>query len=328
MIDTFGDRQYAIANQNGVVFTNDITANPVVWTQLDAMNDPAAAGGTGGFLRASVTGGTPTFYVLSGTQLWSFQGTNSATANWTRIDNNPGGGAIQFFTVDEANPNRLYAIRSGGAAPNRIIFSNDGGANWNPDPELDNLMTLGGFFRNFAATFIAFDPSNSSFVIAGGLDSGVFLSTDSGNSWRLITDPIDSGYSGVPHLPEPRFAYFDHEPAATDTNIYIGTRGRGVWRHRRDQLRPGRGPVRAQQHDRQRHRARLAGQDHRARPDHSQRDRCGFLPVHGPGHGQAARQRLGTTSTGSSTCGSRMPRATSWPPACRPTSPASIGRRW
>ena len=229
VIDTFGDRQYAIANGNGVFFTNDITASPVVWTQLDATNDPAA-GGTGGFVRAALSGGTPTFYVLAGTQLWRFQGTNSATADWTRIDNNPGGGAIAFFNVDESNPNRLYAIRSGGAAPNRIIFSTDGGANWSPDTELDNLMTLGGYFRNFAATFISFDPFNSSYIVAGGLDSGVFMSTDSGNSWRLITDPIDSGYSGVPHLPEPRFAYFDHEPAASDVNVYVGTRGRGVWR--------------------------------------------------------------------------------------------------
>src|SRR5262249_39174065 len=129
VIDTFGNKKYAIADGNGVFFTNDITANPVVWTQLDATNDPSAVG-TGGFLRASVSGGTPTFFVLAGTQLWRFTGTNSATADWTRIDNNPGGGAISFFTVDEKNPNRLYAIRSSGAAPNRIIFSNDSGANW------------------------------------------------------------------------------------------------------------------------------------------------------------------------------------------------------
>ncbi|HXQ36643.1 MAG TPA: PKD domain-containing protein, partial [Anaerolineales bacterium] len=45
----------------------------------------------------------------------------------------------------------------------------------------------------------------------------------------LLTDPIDSGNSGIPHLPRPRFAYFDHEPAGT-INLYIGTQGRGVWR--------------------------------------------------------------------------------------------------
>ena len=117
-----------------------------------------------------------------------------------------------------------------------------------PDPVLENLMTGAGSikFQNSTGridqavagislpgyvqpSLFAFDPANPNQIVAGGVDSGVFLSTDAGTSWRLLTDPFDAGGSGIPNLPRPRFAYFDNEPAGT-TNVYIGTVGRGVWR--------------------------------------------------------------------------------------------------
>ena len=51
-----------------------------------------------------------------------------------------------------------------------------------------------------------------------------------GKSWQLISDPNNPGSSGIPHLPRPRYAYFDHEPSKSDVNLYLGTQGRGVWR--------------------------------------------------------------------------------------------------
>jgi hypothetical protein len=76
---------------------------------------------------------------------------------------------------------------------------------------------------------VAFDPEDPNILVAGGIDSGVFLSTNNGRNWDLLTDPFDSGSSGVPHLPRPWFAYFDHEPLGA-LNLFIGTQGRGVWR--------------------------------------------------------------------------------------------------
>jgi hypothetical protein len=73
----------------------------------------------------------------------------------------------------------------------------------------------------------AFDP-NSSAVVAGGQDSGVFLSTDDGATWTLVSDPRTSDTSGTPHIPRPRYAYFDTEGATT--TVYIGSQGRGIWR--------------------------------------------------------------------------------------------------
>jgi uncharacterized repeat protein (TIGR01451 family) len=248
------DKKYAVVTTTGVYFTADITASPTVWTQLGAATSPASACG----IQAAVSGGTPTFYVQagicnersmanSGDQLWKYSGTNPG-GTWTRIDNTDGiSGGFGIFAVHRGDPNRIYAsnMAPGGA---QMIFSNDGGLNWNPDPELDSFMTGNGVFRyqtqrgagNFAnsgqgfvgypqPTLLAFDPDSSNVLVAGGRDSGVFLSTNGGGSWGLLTDPFTSNVSGIPHIPRPWFAYFDHEPAGS-VKIFIGTQGRGVWR--------------------------------------------------------------------------------------------------
>jgi hypothetical protein len=121
-----------------------------------------------------------------------------------------------------------------------MVSSTDGGQTWTADPTLDRMMTGNGTFQylnrtgptnftNFGGyaqpTLLAFDPANSSLVVAGGHDSGVFLSGDGGNSWGLATDPGN----GVTNLTQPRFAYFDRSGGQLK-GIYVGTQGRGVWR--------------------------------------------------------------------------------------------------
>ena len=257
IIDRFGDRRYVLVTTSGVFFTTDITAGPIVWAELGGPGaSPAGACG----VKASVppaTPDTPTFYVQagicnertmgnSGDQLWRFTGTDPS-GTWQRIDNNDSQtGGIGIFGVDPNNPNRLYASNMRAPAPGgpRMVFSNNGGTNWNNDAELDTVMTGGGVFRyrtergpsNFTGfngypqpTLVAFDPDDANILVAGGRDSGVFISTNGGQDWSLVTDPFTSGTSGIPHLPRPWFAYFDHEPAGS-INVYVGTQGRGVWR--------------------------------------------------------------------------------------------------
>ncbi|MGB5661232.1 MAG: PKD domain-containing protein, partial [Thermoanaerobaculia bacterium] len=193
----------------------------------------------------AVTGGTPTFFVQSGScsgdspaQISSFTGTNPAGA-WTPVIAPPGGFGI--FAADPNSPTRLMASSLTGPT---MRFSTNGGTTWDPMPELDALMDGGGFFRYRALandggrnrntpevqpTLVAFDPADSNILVAGGRNSGVFISADGGQDWELVTDPIDSGNSGTPHIPRPRFAYFDHEPS-NRVNVYVGSEGRGVWR--------------------------------------------------------------------------------------------------
>jgi hypothetical protein len=77
-------------------------------------------------------------------------------------------------------------------------------------------------------SLVAFDPADPNLLVAGGVDSGVFVSVNGGVDWELMSDPINPAGSGKPLIPRPRFAYFDHEDGIV--NIYIGTQGRGVWR--------------------------------------------------------------------------------------------------
>ncbi len=266
-IARFANNQYVLVTTAGVFITTNITANPVVWVPLGtALNPPigtATSPPNACGVKVAVAGGTPTFYVQAGIcnernmgnnadQLWSYTGP-ATNGTWQQVLG-PGifGPAnwIGIFAVDPKNPNQLYAsnIRAAGAGGPQMVFSNNGGNTWATDANLDTLMTgsqggsavfqymtqrgpsnFTGFTGYPQPTLLAFDPENGNIIVAGGRDSGVFLSTDGGQTWGVVTDPFNSGNSGIPHLPRPWFAYFDHEPSGR-LNLYIGTQGRGVWR--------------------------------------------------------------------------------------------------
>ncbi|MGH9280734.1 MAG: hypothetical protein ACRD12_21920 [Acidimicrobiales bacterium] len=236
---------------DNIWITDDIQANPIVWTALQA-----PPGGAGAFcnVQTSLDGGTPVFFAQNGQctgrgldQVWRLDGTADTT--WARVDNTGGlPGGFGVFAVDPNNANRVFASSLGGATP-QMVRTTDGGTNWTPDTELDSLMTGLGVFKyanqsgpstnNGGAraqfqgypqpVMLAVSPIDANMVIAGGVDSGVFLSSDGGNNWALVTDPLNPAASGIAHLPRPRFAYFDDEPAGSRT-AYLGTQGRGVWR--------------------------------------------------------------------------------------------------
>jgi hypothetical protein len=241
----FGSKAYGVLTSSGLFLTNDITVNPITWTQLGASTSPANACG----VYESASGGTPTFFLQAGNcggsnndQVWKFVGTG--TGSWTRIDNNDSvTGGFGIFAVDPSNPNRLYASNMAPGGP-RMIRSNDGGTTYTPDTALDAMMTGNGkfYYRNSSGptnftgtngyaqpTLVGFDPSDSNTLVAGGHDSGVFVSRNNGVTWSLATDPYTPATSGRAHLSQPRFAYFDHDGGGL-LGIYIGTQGRGVWR--------------------------------------------------------------------------------------------------
>ena len=248
VIDRFGPNSYALItssnNVSRVSITTNITAGSVSWTQLGASSTPANACG----IRAAGTAASPTFYVLAGAcQGWSadrlfrFDGT-SAGGTWRQIKPPVSGTGVGFgiFTVDRANPNRLFvsAVTPTGA---QMFRSNDGGANWVADTVLDGLMTGGGHYRGrvrrgpvdftgFASyvqpSLVSFDPTDSKTMIAGSRDAGLFITRDGGATWTTITD--NSGAAANPVVPRPNFAYFDVE--CGESHVYIGTQGRGIWK--------------------------------------------------------------------------------------------------
>ena len=181
-----------------------------------------------------------------------FKHTNATTAGaWQQIT--PLGRAL-VWAVAPRDPNRLIAAVP-VADGFQILRSNDGGNTW-PD-RLENLEkmlmkangAIGETTKGSGAdasyrlseyeqpSLLAIDPLDPDIIVAGGRDSGVFLSTDGGDNWRLLTDPFegtlkDAADKQIPDLPRPRFAHFKHagDVAGGALSLYIGTQGRGVWK--------------------------------------------------------------------------------------------------
>ena len=221
-------------------FTTDIGASPVVWKALGT-NVPNTLCGIAGARRKD---GTPVFFGRAGGcdmgtsgALWRLVGASS-TATWERIER---GGSSNFgaFGVDPNNPDRLLAADLSSAVPT-MVRTRDGGRTWTVLRELDGLLTGHGEFPPWTrtgpgfggsgypqASLAAISPADPDLMVVGGQDAGVFLSRDGGNRWRRLTDPF--GTSSRPHISRPLFAHFE-TPNNGHTTLYIGTRGRGIWR--------------------------------------------------------------------------------------------------
>jgi hypothetical protein len=241
IIDRFDANAYAVVTTDGVFITSDITATPIVWTQLGSATSPVNA------CAVHATQTSPaSFYVEAGTcsgstshQIFRYDGT-APNAAWQQLVPPLGHSGFGIFAVDGQNSSRLFASVLGGTGP-AMMLSVDGGANWSSMPSLDSLMTGAGQFKYSNAlgptdftgfggysqpSLVAFSSLDSQTLVAAGVDSGVFISHDGGATWTTITD--NSGSPSNPLIPRAKFASFDRTGAGI--NIFIGTQGRGVWR--------------------------------------------------------------------------------------------------
>lgn len=174
-------------------------------------------------------------------QLWTFR-----DGGW--VQRFPGpmmpGGTVEadasfgLVAVHPTDPLRLYAAVLFDGASSRMMRSTDGGQTWTYDAVLTRLMYDGfrpdvrdpgdGVHVMPEASLVAFDPYDPDIIVAGGRRSGIFVSSDGGLGWALLTEPHSPTTSGVPHLPNPAFAHFDHDKPGV-VRVYVGT-GRGIWR--------------------------------------------------------------------------------------------------
>jgi hypothetical protein len=240
----------AKAGTSDVLYTTNLTQKSasdgtVQWTSLAW---PAASAGIPCAVRTSQGLFFIRVFVMSGNclsrsqnQLWLMV---PISKSWKRVDVNdacPQGG-FGIFEVDRTLLNRVYASCTGQNPP-VMVRSDDGGETWIVDQNLTDLMIgHGAFVPQFGnpmdgATFggvqpvmVAFDPFDTNVLLAGGYESGVFISSDGGKGWALLTDPFTPSVSGVPHLPRPFYAFFDHDASGALRDMYIGSVGRGVWR--------------------------------------------------------------------------------------------------
>ena len=227
---------------SGAFTTNDITANPVVWT---ALGTGIPAGGFCG-VQAAVSGGTPTFYAQTGClgvfengtnrgpfQLWKLVGHEWYLGPYRRqLLGHLGHRDLRSRPVEPEPSVRLAPFGPERRADDLLHQRRH---TWNVDDDLTDLMdgldafrmqptrgatSFTGFGGYVQPSLVAFDPEDSNVIVAGGRDSGIFLSrTTAVRTGRSISDPFTSNTSGIPHIPRPFFADFDHEPAGTDHGL-------------------------------------------------------------------------------------------------------------
>ena len=240
-LSNYAPNRYAVVTSAGIFFTTNIAAGTITWNSLGS-NAPA---GACGIYSSQTSNGTPSFIArvggcgLGGSgSLWRLVGANN-TANWVRI-NRADNSQFGAMAVNPKNFNHLIANDLSGAIPT-MVRTFDGGTNWTEMPQLNNMLTGDGDFiiqtqtgarpgDTFypQASMVAINPNDSDMIVAGGQNSGVFLSTDGGNSWELVTDPR-TNTALRPHISRPLFAHFETFHGG-HTNLYIGARGRGAWR--------------------------------------------------------------------------------------------------
>ena len=240
-LTNYDANSYAIVTSGGVFFTTNMGAGTITWQQLGT----GAPGNACGIYASRQSNGTPVFYVRAGFgacglgrtgSLWRHNGATT-TGAWQRVERNS---QSQFgaFGVDPSDPNHIIANDVSGATPTMVRTTN-GGNTWATLPDLDQLLSGNGEFvlqvqqgatgNGYPqASLVAINPRDRNMILVGGQDSGVFLSANGGANWLLLTDPRNNT-ALRPHISRPLFAHF--EPVASSRwNVYVGARGRGVWR--------------------------------------------------------------------------------------------------
>lgn len=244
-IANIGTGAYVVVTTTGIYVTADISAPDVDWVELGDASSPAGACG----VEVSSDGASPVFYVKSGGcdgdrggGLFRYEGV-APNGVWQQVLRS-GASLFGVYDVDPNDADRIIASDLTNFMAPEMVMTADGGASWQALAGLDHLMTAGGLFHYTnrsgpkgsaespgypQPTLVAFDPEDEDLIVAGAADAGVFLSTDAGASWSLVTDPHTPHVSAVPHIPRPRYAHFDHDQQG-EVKIYLGTKGRGTWR--------------------------------------------------------------------------------------------------
>lgn len=176
-------------------------------------------------------------------------------ANWVPLPLPANIGTVTAYDVDPTNGNHIIISGINSIPPKnfQIFITQDFGLNWTELGNLENLMqgiTAGagpiwvnrtnqgrttGFLSvgtHWQPSLFKFDPLDPSTIVAGAIDSGVFVSLDNGGNWQSVSNNI-SPTSASPGVRAPIFAYFSPGRFNASTNafdVWVGTRGSGVWK--------------------------------------------------------------------------------------------------
>ena len=143
-------------------------------------------------------------WVYAGTTSMGVYRSEDQGANWSPIG--PTGGQVLSVAADPTDSDIVFAGTSFG-----LQRTTDGGETW-------TLLSDGSTLAFGAFTAVAIDPSNHLVVYAGSSASGIFKSTNGGDSWGPKSSGLDSATGGKVILT------IRIDPKDSD-NIYLGTNG-------------------------------------------------------------------------------------------------------
>ncbi len=247
-----GSNAFAFTFSDGVYTTPNINANTIAWTYL---SNPTGTSTTGGGIKAAPIAGTTNIFYKTGVgkpystgQIFRYPGTASGSA-WTQINRPPGMSSFTIYDVDPNNGSRMMACAINAANVFSTWATTNGGTSWTALAALDNLMTATGtyknsslqgpreFYPNFGRVWQPYmfeiNPNDGNIAVAGAADAGIFLTTNFGGNWTLLTNPTNPTSTGstAPHVPRPLFAWFSTKRIANSTSafdLWVGTQGAGV----------------------------------------------------------------------------------------------------
>jgi photosystem II stability/assembly factor-like uncharacterized protein len=232
------------ATDNGIYKT---TNSGTSWSAINSGINQN--GSTGPFARAiAINQVTPTnlyagVYSGVGNDIEVYKSTNSGST-WVQVNRTLANTSVLSLAFDPQEPSIVYA----GTSTMAVLKSTDRGVSWREANE---------GFTNFLVTTVAVNPDDS--TVYAGTASGLFLSTDSGETWEaaspnpeiysIAVDPFDTAkvYTGTNHgifvtsdagetwvgkndnLTNPYVTALAFHPA-TQYEVYAGTQGDGVFK--------------------------------------------------------------------------------------------------
>lgn len=125
-------------------------------------------------------------HIASGCSGGVYESTD-AGANWTRLTNSGIGNDEWQIAIDPTNSQRLYS----GTIYNGFYYSTNGGNNWTSSPP------SGSSGENYA---LAVHPSTTSRILLGNTN-GLFLSSNSGQSWTDLTSQASGQIQDIKFAP-------------------------------------------------------------------------------------------------------------------------------
>lgn len=115
---------------------------------------------------------------------------------------------VTYLTVDDKNPDRVWATLSNFEEGKKVFYSNNGGKNW------ENISYN---LPNLPANTIVYQSDDNTDILYVGMDIGVYYLVDGTKEWKPLISNL------------PNVIVHELEINTVTKKLYAATFGRGIW---------------------------------------------------------------------------------------------------